>query len=120
MYSAGLSRKNTQLNTLKTEIDIFFKLFEKEKIFVDHLEYFISKEKEFTEEQKKKELEQLARNKEQYLNTLDMICFYVDKKHFTPSTFYRQYGKTMLEIKDILADINEYKNIALVLDTLQR
>lgn len=106
-----LSQRNTQLNIAKNEIDIFAKLNEKERVFIDYLEQF--------DETQTGELhnipETLLRAKQEYLRLLNTVCLYVLNESITLDNFRNQYKETVdFIIKRFDNDFGKdslYKNI---------
>lgn len=94
--------KNTKVNVLKAEFDIFGKISEKEIAFVDTYEEC---EKSGDNASKKDSLYNLyKKNREQYLNELNLLCLYIDEGYFTKEHFFQQYGKKILSIHGILKE----------------
>lgn len=106
-----IAKRNTELNIAKNEIDIFAKLNEKEKVFVDSLENYDGvKEKEYDEA-----FDLLKRAKEEYFRLFDTICLYVLNDSITLDNFCNQYKDRISLIidkfKDEFGDNSIYKNI---------
>lgn len=108
------TKRNTQLNIAKNEIDIFSKLNEKQKIFVDSMALYNA-----NTDNKSARLNAL-KAKEEYFWLLDIVCLYVLNKSITPHHFYTQYRQTIYELlkifpNDFGAD-SAYKNILKILE----
>lgn len=108
-----ITKRNTELNIAKNEIDIFARLNEKEKVFVDSLENYggaETKEKEYDET-----FDLLKRAKEEYFRLFDTICLYVLNESITLDNFCNQYKDRLFFIvdkfKDEFDDSSTYKNI---------
>lgn len=107
------TKRNTQLNIAKNEIDIFSKLNERQKIFVDFMALYNA-----DTNNKSAELGAL-KAKEEYFWLLDIVCFYTLNKSITPHHFYAQYRQTICELVKIFPSdfgVNSaYKNIVKIL-----
>lgn len=106
-----IAKRNTELNIAKNEIDIFARLNEKEKVFVDSLEnYDGANEKEYDET-----FDLLKRAKEEYFRLFDTICLYVLNDSITLDNFCNQYKDRIVFIvdkfKDEFDESSIYKNI---------
>lgn len=105
--------QNSKINLMKTEWDIFDKLSEKEKAFVDEFEK-LKQLQNITDEQ----CESYLKNMEQYLNELDSLCLYVIEGYFSKVHFFQKHGKGVLSIYEILKKenaIEKYPHIDKVL-----
>ncbi|EKN8418663.1 hypothetical protein PZA47_001577, partial [Campylobacter jejuni] len=99
--------KNTKVNVLKTEFDIFGKISEKEKIFVDCYEQSMLS----SEESKTQEYYSLyKKSKEQYLSELNLVCLYILEGYFTRKHFFQEYGSKMFSMYDEIKD-KDYTSI---------
>lgn len=98
-----IAKRNTELNIAKNEIDIFARLNEKEKVFVDSLENY------------DEIFDLLKRAKEEYFRLFDTICLYVLNGSITLDNFCNQYKDRISLIidkfKDEFGDNSIYKNI---------
>ncbi|ECO1957840.1 TPA: hypothetical protein SG634_001154 [Campylobacter coli] len=111
--------KNTKANVLKTEMDIFGKIHEKEVAFVDAYEEYERLEKNSSNNlEKKNDLRRLyVKNKEQYLNELNLLCLYISEGYFTKEHFFQQYGQKLLSIYDEMkkdGQIKKYIHIDMI------
>lgn len=103
-----IAKRNTELNIAKNEIDIFSKLNEKEKVFVDCLENYNGQNNE--------DFDSLQRAKEEYFRLFDTVCLYVSNESITFENFCNQYKDRIIFIvaqfkKDDFGDGSKYKNI---------
>ncbi len=103
-----ITKRNTELNIAKNEIDIFSKLNEKEKVFVDCLESYNEQNNEY--------FDSLQRAKEEYFRLFDAVCLYVSNGSITFDNFCNQYQDRIIFIvtqfkKDDFGDDSIYKNI---------
>ncbi|MCI7485566.1 MAG: hypothetical protein MSA68_06450 [Helicobacter sp.] len=87
-------RTNAKVNTLKTEFDIFGKISEKEKVFVDDYEKLVTSNEAIDKEG----LNSYTKNKEQYLRELNLVCSYILDGYFIKEHFFREYGEKILSI----------------------
>lgn len=98
-----IAKRNTELNIAKNEIDIFARLNEKEKVFVDSLENY------------DETFDLPKRAKEEYFRLFDTICLYVLNESITLDNFCNQYKDRISLIidnfKDEFDDNSIYKNI---------
>lgn len=103
--------KNTKVNVLKTEFDIFGKISEKEKIFVDCYEKSILSSKG-SETQSYYNL--YKKSKEQYLSELNWVCLYILEGYFTRKHFFQEYGAKIFYIYDQIKNtemVKEYTSM---------
>lgn len=103
-------RKNTKINVLKTEFDIFGKISEKEMAFVDAYEEY----EKWTHlgdktPRKMESFNSYVKNREQYLNDLNLLCLYIDEGYFTKEHFFLQYGKKISSMYDQMKKSNEIR-----------
>ena len=98
------------MNVLKTEFDIFGKISEKEIAFVDAYEEYENFTSSSNNVSEKKSLRNsYIKNKEQYLNELNLLCLYIDEGYFTKEHFFQQYGKKILSMYDEMQKDNEIR-----------
>lgn len=104
IWQLNISIRNTKVNTLKTEFEIFGKISEKEKAFVDEYEKLIKPNVYVDEES----INPYKKYREQYLNELNLVCLYILNGYFTEKHFSQQYGEKTLSMHNKMDD-NERK-----------
>lgn len=105
-----LARRNTQLNIAKNEIDIFARLNEKEKVFIDCLEIADN------------DTDLLNHAKEEYFRLFDTVCLYVLNESITLDNFHNQYKDRLnLIVREFADDFKQdlYANIMEVYNNLK-
>lgn len=110
IFQLRATSKNAKVNILKTEFDIFGKISEKEKIFVDCYEKLISSNELINKE----DYNLYIKSQEQYLSELNLVCLYILEGYFTKKHFFQEYGEKILFIYDEIKEndkIKKYTNI---------
>lgn len=102
------SRTNAKVNILKTEFDIFGKISEKEKVFVDDYEKLVTSNEAIDTES----YNSYIKNKEQYLSELNLVCSYILDGYFTKEHFFREYGEKILLMYDEIQKDNMTRKYA--------
>lgn len=112
------AKRNMLLNIAKNEIEIFNKLDERQKLFIECQIKFssIKNDDDVDEEEMKILLNEEERLKKYYFDLLDTVCFYAINNNITAKNFYSQYKNILLAVNELYRDtIREYENICKVI-----
>ncbi|EAI5870807.1 hypothetical protein ACTJ0I_001697 [Campylobacter jejuni] len=108
------------LNIAKNEIEIFNKLDERQKLFIECQIKFSNIKNNDNDEEMKILLNEEERLKKYYFDLLDTVCFYAINNNITAKNFYSQYKNILLAVNELYRDtIKEYENICKVIKIIK-
>ncbi|EAI2123711.1 hypothetical protein EKG87_09205 [Campylobacter jejuni] len=114
------AKRNMLLNIAKNEIDIFNKLDERQKLFIECQIKFSNIKNNDNDEEMKILLNEEERLKKYYFDLLDTVCFYAINNNITAKNFYSQYKNILLAVNELYEDtIKEYENICKVIKIIE-
>ncbi|ECZ6247286.1 hypothetical protein F8Z45_09040 [Campylobacter coli] len=114
------AKRNMLLNIAKNEIEIFNKLDERQKLFIECQIKFSNIKNNDNDEEMKILLNEEERLKKYYFDLLDTVCFYAINNNITAKNFYSQYKNILLAVNELYRDtIKEYENICKVIKIIK-
>ncbi|WP_143211981.1 hypothetical protein [Campylobacter hyointestinalis] len=114
------AKRNMLLNIAKNEIDIFNKLDERQKLFIECQIKFSNIKNNDDDEEMKILLNEEERLKKYYFDLLDTVCLYAINKNITAKNFYSQYKNILLAVNELYEDtIKKYENICKVIKIME-